>query len=217
MDLELVLKCTGVVLGMVGAALSSPLGVKHGLGKFGQKAGVVLDKLDALDKRVEAYLRKVFRRPGKTPATQEIAVPGIASLEGFGTLQATGFAWTPGADLETRVEQLRLRMDYLTTQMDRRFEETLQTIQDHELELQKLRQLWEELLREVRDRWDENERKTARVQAHGLPVIAVGIFLSGVPKELSDIPVLGWLALVAAGVLTTLCVRESEKSGAWED
>lgn len=108
-------------------------------------------------------------------------------------------------------------MDYLTTQMDRRFEETLQTIQDHELELQKLRQLWEELLREVRDRWDENERKTARVQAHGLPVIAVGIFLSGVPKELSDIPVLGWLALVAAGVLTTLCVRESEKSGAWED
>lgn len=207
--LELILKWTGVVLAVLGAILSTPHGTKH---LFGD---VRLGLRQAFHAAWDLVGRIVPRWRRKVPAT--VAAPaGIASGEAFGNLTITGHAWNAGADIETRVDQLKKRMDYLTVEMEARFERAFKSINDHGSELERLEQLWKETRTEIMERLADNDRKSALVDAAGLPVIAAGVFLSGVPTELAVLPIVGWVFwLVGIGVLIW-AFGKSKGGGAWK-
>lgn len=51
--------------------------------------------------------------------------------------------------------------------------------------------------------------------AAGILVIAWGILLSGIPKELAFWPRVGWLAIVAAVLLAIAITRKTTRNGVW--
>lgn len=207
--LELILKWTGVVLALLGAVLSTPHGTKHLFGdvRLGLRRAFHAT-WDLVGRIVPPWRRKV-------PATV-MAPTGIASGEAFGTLTTSMYSWTPGADIETRVDQLKKRMDYLTVEMEARFERAFKSINDHGSELVRLEQLWRETRAEIMERLADNDRKSALVDAAGLPVIAAGVFLSGVPTELAVIPVVGWAFWLAGIGVLIWAFGKSKRGGAWK-
>ncbi|AFR34537.1 hypothetical protein [Arthrobacter sp. Rue61a] len=207
--LEQILKWTGVVLALLGAVLSTPHGTKHLFRDMREGLRrAVHGAWDFIGRIVPPWRRRV-------PATV-VAPTAIASGEAFGTLTTSMYSWTPEADIETRVDQLKKRMDNLTAEMEARFERTFKSINDHNSELVRLEQLWRETKAEFMERLADNDKKSALVDAAGLPVIAAGVFLSGVPAELAVFPAVGWVFwLVGIGVLIW-AFGKSRRGGAWK-
>lgn len=106
-------------------------------------------------------------------------------------------------------------MDHLTEQTKISFERIYKSINDHEAELQRIEQLWQESSLEINKRLKQKDDQSAEIDAAGLPVIAAGVFLSGVPTELALVPPIGWVVLVAAIIATAWAIRKSEEGGAW--
>ena len=207
--LEQLLKWTGVGLALLGAILSTPHGTKHFLGdvRLGLRSAVHAT-WDLIGRMIPPWRRKV---------SATVAAPtAMASAEALGNLTVTGHAWNEGADIETRVDQLKKRMDYLTTETEARFERAFNSINDHGSELARLEELWIETRTEIMERLDNNDRKAALVDAAGLPVIAAGVFLSGVPTELAEVPVVGWLSWLAGIGVLFWGLGKSKRGDAWK-
>jgi len=135
-------------------------------------------------------------------------VAGSASLAAVGTVSASARAWHPAAPVDERIEALRTyvtEVEGRLNQLDHRFS----------LEIWDRKQAVGDLDRKLNQEVSElhlllasKEQQTARIDSRGLPVIAAGIFLSGVPEALASalpwglswlFPVVGvWSALAAA-------------------
>jgi len=60
---------------------------------------------------------------------------------------------------------------------------------------------------DLRDLLNEEQGNAARVDARGLPLIAVGILLTGVPDGLARWDWFGWFCFAVAGVATIWSIR----------
>lgn len=196
-DLEAVIRWVGVVVGMAGAVLSSPDGTKR------------------LFKNLWTWFWRLFRRKGE-------AHHGSLRLFGEGSLSITDdvaseLDWTDDTPLGRRTEILRSRivgLNMLLVAAEARLGERLN---QHDGKLAELQAAIESAEATLHRRIDTNEEKAARIDAAGLPVIGLGIALSGISKELAAFWPLGVpIALVSIGVSVFVLVI-SIKSGAWSD
>lgn len=187
-ELEAWLKRVGVLISVFGAALTAPSATMN-------------------------LLRSIFRRR-HTNASAD----GIASTVKFGTsgiLDLGGHGWEPGADLERKVEVLKILLDNHRTETKNKFEAVNNSVRKLTDELERVETAAQESDRQLHQRILKNEQHAERIQVMGLPVIAAGIFLSGIPEDLAVFPVVGWVFMLGGIVLTSLVYRLSLKRKLW--
>lgn len=209
LSLEQVLKWTGVILALVGAVLSAPHGVRQlGADISSGTHWAFYAAWDFLGRLIPRWRRRI-------PATV-MEPQGIGSVEAFGKTRFSVENWTPEADIETRVNQLKDLIDSLAKEMREGFEDASKAITEHDTELARMEQLWSQTKAEFLKRLEDNDAKAALVDAAGLPVIAAGVFLSGVPAELAAVPVVGWAFWLASVGVLVWCSCKSKRGGAWK-
>lgn len=127
---------------------------------------------------------------------------------GVGTLTGSGRAWHPTASVDERIEALHQHITEVEGQLIEVSQQLSQETSKRERALAELEAGLSAKTAELCRLLEEQEHRAARVDARGLPVIALGIVLSGIPDQLASIPygigwvapVLGIAAAVAAGV-----------------
>jgi hypothetical protein len=112
-------------------------------------------------------------------------------------------AWNTLAQDKDKIELLHQQVELLLQQVA----DVRQEIRDSEAALRTAIEQAEARLRdahqELTGRLEAKERRAARVDARGIWPIGFGIVLTGLPSELADVAVVGWL-FVAAGIALTL-------------
>lgn len=144
---------------------------------------------------------------------RDLNVQGVTAsigvgLGGVGTLTVSGRAWHPTASVDERIEALHQHITEVEGQLIEVSQQLSQETSKRERALAELEAGLRAETAELRRLLEEQEHRAARVDARGLPVIALGIVLSGIPDQLASIPygigwvapVLGIAAAVAAGV-----------------
>lgn len=200
---ELILRAVGVALALLGAVLTSPHGWKRMLflSRFWLKALVI---------RVQMWLSKYFKfipRPSTT------VYPGSA-LSGGGIFTArvmAGIYIPADATPERKIELLEVALKNLHAVVNGDYENLDKKISDVKA-----------LVSEVNDKTAELQAKMVKAQeeaasidAAGIPVIAAGVLLSGIPKELAMLPSVGWAILAGSMYLAIAMTRKTIKDGAW--
>ena len=110
------------------------------------------------------------------------------------TLASSGRAWHPTAPVDERIEALRKHITDVEGHLNHTAEMLRQETSKRAEAIARLDTARKHDLAELRRLLDEKDRDTALIDARGLPVIGLGILLSGVPAELAAIPWhLGWL------------------------
>lgn len=145
--------------------------------------------------------KRLLRRPRHQ--TVEIrSVSAAASIGATGHVTATAIRWRPDAPV---LEQIAMVRDEIA--------DVRKTVSSVEKAVNLERQQRAAAVAaveatvatkvvELHDRIDAQEAQSQELDTRGLPPIAVGIVLSGVPDELAHFTWLGWLLLAAALWLT---------------
>lgn len=192
--LDEVIKWTGVIVAMSGAVLSSPEGAKR----------LLRDTWRAI-RRLFGHQRQ---SPSGTPKTINSYIYGTDSLR-------AELMWGADSPLDSRIDILLGRVVGLTAELDQVKAGLSKRLDDHNQRLAELANALDEAKRSLHMRIDINEERAARIDAFGLPVIGLGILLSGVSPELASIPWLGILLTVFSVGLTLIVLALGVKRGAW--
>lgn len=179
----------GVVIAVVGAVVVAPTGTR-----------LLLESnwewLRHRGNQVRVQLARFLPFLRRKVSTQVASSMGIASTFGV-TLTASSRAWRPMAPVDERIEALHQHI----TEVEGRLNEVSQQLRQETSERGRVVAELEATLKaemaELRRLLKEQERQSARIDARGLPIIALGIVLSGIPDEFASIPYgIGWLAPV---------------------
>lgn len=185
----------GVIIAVVGAVVVAP----EGAGELRKDVWVWLRQRG---QRVRGALTRFL--PFLQQSGHTVAHPtGIASSMSAGrpVLAGHGQVWDPSAPVEEQIKALRQYITEIRKQLEGVTTRLGQETSDREQSTADLEAQLEARIRELRRLLDEREYQSARIDARGLPVIAFGIVLSGLPDRLAQIPFyLGW-ALPIAGIL----------------
>lgn len=190
----------GVVVALAGTAAAAPEGTLR-------LWRTVLDWVRRGLNNLRASLARFLPFLRQDASVKPSTVYGYASVAGAG-VAASGRVWTKHGSLEAQVE-------YLDKQLQRAFDEIehvrqeakeshsalMRVLEERVSELQAVYQDLRDSLRARRD-WE------AAVDSRGIFVIALGIFLWGIPGELAVVPVVGWLFSIIALILTVMVVRK---------
>ncbi|MHA7291311.1 hypothetical protein ACX80V_16935 [Arthrobacter sp. MDT3-24] len=157
-------------------------------------------------------INKLF---GRAPQGVTINVPLINSNLESRSHVKTELMWGPDSPLEQRINMLLSRIEGLSAQLENAKSELTARLDRHEQKLANLTRAIHEARQELHQLIIANEDRAAQVDAFGLPIIGLGIFLSGVPEDLAAIPWLG-IALTALSIVLTIvvCVLGIRR-GAW--
>jgi len=124
------------------------------------------------------------------------AFPARATVTATGTVGS----WDPSAPVDERIEALHQQITKVDGRLDGVLHELRQEVADRKRVVAELQQNLGAQNAELRGLLEEDKRRSALTDARGLPVVAFGILLSGVPDELASIPYgVGWL-LPALGI-----------------
>lgn len=191
----------GVGIAVVGAVVVAPSGTRL----LVRSAWVWLRRQGARTRGQLARFLPFLRR--------DLNVQGVTAsigvgLGGVGTLTVSGRAWHPTASVDERIEALHQHITEVEGRLNEVSQQLSQETSKRERALAELEAGLSAETAKLRRLLEEQEHRAARVDARGLPVIALGIVLSGIPDQLASIPygigwvapVLGIAAAVAAGV-----------------
>ena len=187
----------GVLAAMVGAVIAAPSGARE----------LVTSTWRWLQRRgnqVHHHLARLLpflRRDGTAQGTSAV---GSAIATSWAVLTAEGWAWPASAPTDERIEALRkhiLEVEGRLNDVRRQLRDETRAREQSVAELErKIRIEIEQLQQSIISR----DRQSARIDARGLPVIAAGIFLSGVPDQLAHfLYPLGWLWVF---IVVTVCM-----------
>lgn len=191
-----VIRWSGVIVALAGAVLTSPDGVKR------IYDGFVL------------AIKKLF---GRTPKDVNIDVPHakFGSGSDLGTSEIP--MWGPDAPLEERIEILLSRIEGLSAKLAEAKTELTERLDRHDKKIANLTTTLHKARQELHDLILAKEEKSAQIDAFGLPVIGLGIFLVGVPGDLAAVPWLGvsltYLSLYVTLIVALLGIRRGAWSG----
>lgn len=187
-----VLRTLGVFLAVLGAVLVSPHGFK---------------RLVYLTQQWIAGIYWAIRG-------RSIAVFAPVARATTGKLSARGVASTsipPDASTEEKVRLLELDLNQLKSTVQNDYDELSGKISKLGGLVGNVDQRVEVLLARLQQERDQ----TVTLDAAGLPVIAWGIILSGVPQELAADPQIGWFFIVLGLILGFAMLRKTVRDGAW--
>jgi hypothetical protein len=176
----------GVLVALAGTAAAAPEGTVRLWRAMADLFRRGLSNLRAVMAHVLPFLRQ---NASVTPSS----VHGSASVSaGFG-VAASGRVWIKHGSLEAHVE-------YLDKQLQRAFDDIERVRRETKDAHATLMQTFEERITELRadyqdlrDSLRERRNWEASVDSRGIFVIALGVFLWGIPDELALVPVVGWI------------------------
>jgi hypothetical protein len=116
-----------------------------------------------------------------------VHVPSIHGTAAMGlptvTISASASVWSPNAPVAEQIERLRLRTDRLATELERLRDDHRKEVQDLRQQIEALQADHEHALAALRAELEGRERLAAQIDATGLPLIGLGIVLSGWPDR----------------------------------
>lgn len=170
----------GVFIAVVGAVVVEPNGTRLLL----QSSWAWLRRLVRRAHHALARVLPFLRKGASVKAAATGVGEGILTVEGMAVGRTASETGTPQEQLDS-LRQLVVALETVVNGL----------AADLQVEVANRRQALDALearltadTHQVRQELDERERQDARINARGLPVIAAGIFLSGVPDQLA-----GWL------------------------
>ncbi len=195
---EAITRWVGVTITLVGAFIVSPAATVALLGRWQRRTVKAM-------RRVEDVVRRIVRRPRTIHLAvhDSVAVLGTASA----TLTAHGMASgeAPDQSVEGRLDRLEQRAAAAEARLA---EVTHQAAADRTAIREELGKVAEEQragTAEVHTRLDHAERQAVEVDAAALPVVALGVIVSGLSPDAHRLPLVLWALLLVAAV--TLTVR----------
>jgi hypothetical protein len=177
----------GVLIAVFGTVVVSPSGARL---LWGSATGWLRKRQSQARGQLARFL-PFLRRHGQVHVTDAAAA---ADLLAVSTLTATGGVWPENASVDDRIEALRQHIADVEQQLNQVAQRLGEEASTRERAVAELQSALQHETAQLRRLLEEQERQSARIDARGLPVIAAGIFLSGVPDELASIPHgIGWL------------------------
>jgi Zn-ribbon protein, possibly nucleic acid-binding len=170
-------KFVGVFIALVGAFITAPDGAR------------------LVFRSSAAWARKQINRFRKPPTkTIQVSAAGFAGITGTVTMTATGRVWDPNAPVDERIETLRSYISDVETRLSATINRVTEERAAREKAIEDLSRTLHAKVDELYQLLKEKEEQTAIIDGRGLPVIGVGILLTGIPEALAEIPWhLGWL------------------------
>jgi hypothetical protein len=176
----------GVGIALVGCLVVAPAGT--GL-LWHTAAGWTHQRGHQLRGRLARVLPFLRRDATIRPNTVS-AVAAVATA----TVTVSGRVWTPSAPVDERIEALRQHIAEVEGRLNEITSKLNAEREARERAVAELKQTLKEETAALCRQLEERERDSARIDARGLPVIGLGVLLSGVPDELASLPIgLGWL------------------------
>jgi hypothetical protein len=170
----------GVAVAALGAAVIAPGGTSHIWRSITGWLRRRRDQLMALLARWLPFLRS--RRNVRSVDAVGVAVAGAA------TASASAWVWSPNAPVDERIELLRQRIDDLSGRISDVRQQLHKETQAAAEALRALEAAWRAEIGALRQLIEEQEQRSAVIDARGLPVVVIGIALVGIPDELASIP-----------------------------
>lgn len=187
MDLEQLVRYAGILVSVVGALVVSP--------------SITTRAVRDATAWLEAHVLSLARYLGL------VAPPAPATGGGHATfgVRAAGLGYAPVAfrqdePLEQRVEHLRVRVTELVAAMARVQADAQEAALDQEQALAEVRGELHRTVRGLADSLATAELQAARAGGRALPVVGVGILLSGASPELGHHPYVAWPLILSACV-----------------
>jgi hypothetical protein len=190
-----VLRVEGVVVALVASFLAAPYATRHLWERVKQRLGEARQLVGSLAKRLWRWLtggaRTVQVHPANMAFEGEAVMPVTASLT---------TSWTVNADdeLTLRVERLERRMGEVNERVTMLDEKVQAEATERRKAIDALIERFSEDVQSVRDKLAAREQDALRVDATALPVIGLGIVLSGIPDFLAASTGLGVAAFITA-------------------
>lgn len=190
--LESSLRVVGVLISVVGAFLVAPEATKLMLRR--SRAG-----LARAGRHVGEYLGLIH--PAATGPAIHVASVVQGSGAGTGTVTGTGTGGPPPTT-EERVRLLETRVGAIDELLARTRHEAARDRDQQRHALVEARQAMQERLDALNGRLDNAEAAAVETDARALPVVGVGIFLSGLSPDLARVPVVGIPVMLLAVAVT---------------
>lgn len=187
-DLAAVNRWVGVVVAVIGACITAPAGVA----RVWHSTVLEVRRVGGSVRSTLARFLPFLRRTHQVTITDRIGVSSDLSVSSL--LAGSGYQWSPDASVEVRLEQLRQRLDGVEGRLSDLHRQLRQEVSDRSAAMAQVEQSLNAEAATLRVQLARQEQQAAEVDSHGLPVLVVGIFLSGVPEDLAKLPCfLGWL------------------------
>jgi len=196
---EVVVRIAGLIISVIGAAIVSPSATRHRWDVTRTASRTAFHK--AL---LAVGLRKVH------------SVSASVHLSGAGTLgtaavtgRAYGTSWSDDATVEQKVARLLERVQYLEGRISLVDAEIRSVRAEQQRALSEARTQLTEELNVVRSRLDKAEAALTEDNSRALPIIVLGIVLSGLAPELGSTP---WLGLPSIAIVSWPAGRALERA-----
>ena len=196
----------GVGVAVVGLVVTAPSGTKK---LFVSTSGW----LQRRGNQVHHHLARLLPFLRRDATLQGTSAVGTAMATFGAVASAEGWAWPAGSPADERIEALRKHL----MEVEGRLNEVRRQLRD---ETRAREQSLTELERRIRVELGQlqqsiisRDQQSARIDARGLPVVAAGIVLSGLPEELAGfLYPLGWL-----WVFVAVAMAVGVSVSAWRD
>lgn len=200
-------KWGGVAMALIGAVLVAPQGSRHLWERFA----------NPLSKAAGTTLSKVRKWLGQSKDVNIPVGPAEVALGGGSKLATEEkVLWRDDFTDDQKVQWLRDRIERVQQDWNSRAEELKEADEGLRDDLNELRLRAFGEIGRLQKLIDAIEAQTVKIDATGLPPIVAGIFLTGVPDELSKWWIGGWLMWGAMALLTVNAIRVSRRSGVWK-
>lgn len=187
----------GVAITIVGALIVSPDATADHAGRWARWTVRAW-------RRLEGAVRRIMRRPRTVHLTLGGSI--VASGGGTATMSVTGTACgeAPDRSVEGRLDRLEKRADVTDARLA---DASAQANADRAALQQGLGQVREEYrtgTAKLHARLDHSEAQALEVDAAALPVVALGVIVSGLSPDAHRLPVVLWAVALAMAVVLTL-------------
>ena len=183
-------RVVGVAVAMIGAFVTAPSGFRELLNR---------------GRPVRGFFARWIPTLREHAAIRTKTVVGVAIIAG-GVVTVDGWASEPDATIERRIELLGEHIDFLQQQLNHHQTATGQRFDELRTELQAVTVELRSAVDELGRRLDLTRDEAEKVDADGLPLIAVGILLGGLPDHWVAQPAVASLLIVLAFGIVALLV-----------
>jgi hypothetical protein len=163
----------GVVVAVLGAFITAPSGT-----------GLLVDDFAKGRRAVWQFVLRHIPWHHR-PATLNLSghAVGSTSVVGNATVMAEGWAWMPGAPPAEQIERLRQRSEILSDRINQVRQQYRKDLDALRADLTAALGQHQQQLDSLRALHTQRERQAATFDAAGLPLIGVGIAMTGLPNQ----------------------------------
>lgn len=206
---EAITRWVGVGITLVGAFVVSPAATFVVLGRWRQRTVTAA-------RRSESAYRRIVRRPKKVELTLQGSIAASGGGSATVTVTTTGSGEAVDESLEGRLRRLERRAAAAEARLAEADTRAARERAEVRAELGRLRDEQRAAAAGLHARLTHSAAQAIEVDAAALPVVALGVLVSGLSPDADRLPLVLWGALLAAAVVLTMrAVRDARRRRHW--